>query len=209
MRVAANGPERAARSERSGVSVSAQRSEVACRAAHASRRERSGASSEERAQWSERKRAAKRSRGQVPRERVGANGTERAAKSERSGVSVSARRSEVAAGDRARQVLERYRSGRNGGASKASCPKGHVGSNPTLSAKLSSFESRRYRRANFSRVLYVSLVSISATSRARISARIRTSDVAILTSGWSFHPPRQASLAFLGATFTQAGALPR
>ena len=29
---------------------------------------------------------------------------------------------------------ERYRSGRNGGASKASCPKGHVGSNPTLSA---------------------------------------------------------------------------
>ena len=29
---------------------------------------------------------------------------------------------------------ERYRSGRNGGASKASCPQGHVGSNPTLSA---------------------------------------------------------------------------
>ena len=29
---------------------------------------------------------------------------------------------------------ERYRSGRNGRASKACCPKGHVGSNPTLSA---------------------------------------------------------------------------
>ena len=35
--------------------------------------------------------------------------------------------------------MERYRSGRNGGASKASCPKGHVGSNPTLSAKSRSF----------------------------------------------------------------------
>ena len=31
-------------------------------------------------------------------------------------------------------LAERYRSGRNGRASKACCPQGHVGSNPTLSA---------------------------------------------------------------------------
>ena len=37
--------------------------------------------------------------------------------------------------------MERYRSGRNGGASKASCPQGHVGSNPTLSASLRSTSS--------------------------------------------------------------------
>jgi predicted amidohydrolase YtcJ len=45
---------------------------------------------------------------------------------------------------RAKSVTERYRSGRNGGASKASCPKGHVGSNPTLSANLSPFEPTAY-----------------------------------------------------------------
>jgi hypothetical protein len=39
---------------------------------------------------------------------------------------------------RENKITERYRSGRNGGASKASCPKGHVGSNPTLSARLRS-----------------------------------------------------------------------
>src|SRR5262249_54055228 len=41
-------------------------------------------------------------------------------------------------------LTERYRSGRNGGASKASCPQGHVGSNPTLSANLRSLDHVSY-----------------------------------------------------------------
>ncbi len=62
---------------------------------------------------------------------------------------------------------ERYRSGRNGGASKASCPQGHVGSNPTLSAIINSFRVNNLRGRIFRCTCFVP----EATPR-----------------GWVFHP---------------------
>ena len=47
--------------------------------------------------------------------------------------------------------MEAYRSGRNELHSKCSCPKGHVGSNPTASAKLRLMKVRRSLFLSFSR----------------------------------------------------------